>query len=88
VAGTGHLADQPPERAETQLAVVQLVMLVGWSNEYMQAGTLRAVETAAGHDHFEAAEQDLSPHLLHAPRVLNLRLEKGDRSEFDEIRID
>jgi quinol monooxygenase YgiN len=58
--------------------------------EYVLVEAVRDGDAGAAHvqsDHFRKAQQDLPPHLVETPRVINVNVPQDDWSELGEMAV-
>jgi quinol monooxygenase YgiN len=58
--------------------------------EYVLVEAFRDGDAGAAHvqsDHFRKAQQDLPPHLVETPRVINVNVPQDDWSELGEMAV-
>ena len=58
--------------------------------EYVLVEAFRDADAGAMHvqsDHFRKAQQDLPPHLVETPRVINMTVPQDDWSELGEMAV-
>jgi quinol monooxygenase YgiN len=59
--------------------------------EYVLVEAFRDGDAGAAHvqsDHFRKAQQDLPPHLVETPRVINMTVPQDDWSELGEMAVE